>query len=109
MKNNIIEVGIEPKEHCLFHYEKQPEYFFDMLRHGSQLANNWKVGDSNGFVKSDDEIHNLSEPFRLKLKTNQIENVIVPNTEHLENVKREFPDLSDKVRTWDDLFKQANS
>jgi hypothetical protein len=73
-----------------------------------QLANNWKVGDSSGFVKPDDEIHNLSEPFRLKLKTGQIENVIVPNAEHLERVKREFPDLSGKVRAWDSLFKQAH-
>jgi hypothetical protein len=70
-----------------------------------QLANNWKVGGSSGFVKSDDEIHNLSEPFRLKLKTGQIEKVIVPNAEHLERVKCEFPDLSDKVRTWDGLLK----
>jgi hypothetical protein len=71
-----------------------------------QLANNWKVSDSSGFVKSDDVIHNLSEAFRLKLNTNQIEDVIVPNAEHFERVKREFPDLSDKVRTWDSLSAQ---
>ena len=73
-----------------------------------QLANNWKVGDSSGFVKPNDEIHNLSEPFRLKLKTNQIEDVIVPNVEHLEKVKREFPDLCNKVRTWDNLLNQTH-
>jgi hypothetical protein len=68
-----------------------------------ELTKYWRVGDSFGFVKSDDQIHNLSNAFRLKLKADEIEEVIVPNAEHLKKVKREFPDLRGKVRIWEDV------
>ena len=68
-----------------------------------QLSNSWVESDSSGFIKPNDKIHDLSNGFRLKLRADQIEDVIVPNAEHFENVRREFSDLAGKVRIWGEM------
>ncbi len=69
----------------------------------SALMDYWVIRESEGFVKQNDEINNRSTNMRLKLKPDQIANVIVPNADDLIKVKREFPDLRGKARMWSDV------